>query len=148
MFCVCVSFDGLFWILCHQGVCYDLVCSVVSTLFHPSRLDFRRSLAGPLCDDGHICLSDLEYRHRQKAGPGGSVCFRSATDFEWVMDTHFLWTASDWPCSCRDCHDVGGYTDDDLNLLESIETGRFTALTLYTLGQLCCCFEHRPIHLK
>jgi len=148
MFGVRVSFDGLSRVFCHQEFYYDLVCSVVSTVFHPSRLDFRRGLAGPLRDDGHICFSCPECGYRQTAGQGGSGCFRPATDSERVMDTHLLWTASDWSCSCGDCFDVGSYTDDDLNLLESIETGRSTSLALYALGKLCCCFERQPISLE
>jgi hypothetical protein len=43
---------------------------------------------------------------------------------------------------------VGGYPDDDLIFLERIETGRFASLTLYTLGELCCCFKRQPVFLK
>ena len=148
MFCIRLSFDRLSWVFGHQEFYYELVCSVGPTVFYTSRLDFRRGLAGPLCDDGNICISYLECGHRQKTGQGVFEFFRLTINFERVMDAHLFWTASDWFRSLGDYHTMGGYPDDDLSFLESIETGRFASLTLYTLGKLCCCFKRQPVSLE
>ena len=125
-----------------------MVCPVIASVFHSSQLDFWCGLAGPLRDDGNLCLSYLECGHPQKTSSGGSDMFRRAIDFEWIMDVYLLWMASDWLGPCGDYLTVGGYPHDNHHFLESIETGGCASLTLYPLGELCDRFKCQSISFK